>query len=154
MHGGHFRPSVWDPLLTISQILTVQSLFYSSLGIFIFITDCLFGQDPSLNHIFNYKDVTIRTWIGLFIIISYLLNAIVAAFYLWHIVKRAKSCLDHSATIHVIHFFSCWIFNSFPSTVSWWILNIICAAITCICGEFLCMKTELKSIPLLSKSEV
>lgn len=154
MHGGHFRPSVWDPLLTVAQIVTVQSLFYSSLGILIFITDCLFGQDPSLQHIFNYKDVTIRTWIGLFIIISYLINAIAAAFYLWHIVKRAKSCLDYSATIHILHFLCCWLFNSFPSTVSWWILNIICATITCICGEFLCMKTELKSIPLLSKSEV
>lgn len=154
MHGGHFRPSVWDPLLTIAQIITIQSLYYSSLGILVFVIDCLFGHDPSLNHIFNYSDIIIRTWIGLFVIISYLVNSIAASFYLWYIVKRAKSCLDYSATIYIIHFICCWILNSFPSTFSWWLLTIICASITCICGEFLCMKTELKSIPLLSKSEV
>lgn len=154
MHGGHFRPSVWDPLLTIAQIITVQSLFYSSLGILTYIVDCVFGHDPTLHHIFNYSDITVRTWTGLFIILCYLVNALAASFYLWYIVKRAKSCLDHSATIHITHFISCWIINSFPSTMAWWILNIICASITCILGEYLCMKTELKSIPLLSKSEV
>lgn len=78
-----------------------------------------------------------------------------SSFYLWYIVKRAKPCLDYSATIHTIHLLFCWIFTgSFPFSFSWWILNSICIGITCVCGEFLCMKTEMKSIPLLSKSEV
>lgn len=37
---------------------------------------------------------------------------------------------------------------SFPSTMSWWLLNSVCAALMCVCGEFLCLKTELNDIPV------
>lgn len=36
----------------------------------------------------------------------------------------------------------------FPVNMSWWLLNAVCAAIMCVCGEFLCLRTELKEIPV------
>lgn len=45
-------------------------------------------------------------------------------------------------------------FRYFPTTISWWLLNIISAGIMCICGELLCMRTELKAIPLTSTPKV
>lgn len=34
------------------------------------------------------------------------------------------------------------------NTVSWWVINVICIALMCVSGEFLCMRTELKAIPV------
>jgi hypothetical protein len=74
---------------------------------------------------------------------------------LWLVVKRAKPCLDHSVTIHIIHVVAVCLFSHhIPMSLSWWLLNVICAGITCITAEFLCLKSELKDIPLLSKDDV
>ncbi|KAI1285297.1 Protein SYS1 -like protein [Halotydeus destructor] len=153
---GQFRYTVWDPLLTASQVVTMQSFYYTSLGILIFVADCLYGQSPSLSHIFSYQDVSAKTGFGRFIIICYLINSLCGSFYLWNIVKRAKPCLDFSATVHIVHLvLSCLYNGSFPTAISWWILNIICVTIMCVCGEFLCMKREMKDIPLLgAKADV
>lgn len=68
---------------------------------------------------------------------------------LWFLIQRTKQCLDFSCTAHLIHLFACWFYNGhFPSSISWWLLHIACLAIMCICGEFLCMRSELKAIPL------
>lgn len=68
---------------------------------------------------------------------------------MWIIVQRTKLCLDFSSTVHFLHLIACWFYNGqFPLAFSWWCLNIICSAVMCICGEFLCMRTELKAIPV------
>lgn len=75
--------------------------------------------------------------------------------YLWVIVSRAKPCLDFSATIYLIHLVLCWIYNQqFPSTFSWWILQVICMSIMCVTAEFMCAQWESKPIPLLQKEEI
>ncbi|CAG2103417.1 unnamed protein product [Medioppia subpectinata] len=147
--SGHFRYTQWDPQLIISQIITIQSLFYTSLGVLIYISDCITGHSPQLNHLFNYQELNFKSSHGRLIILSYFLNALFGALVLWHLVQRAKPCLDFSVTTHLIHLVICWVFSGhFPSSMWWWIVNILSVTITCVCGEFLCLKTELKSIPL------
>lgn len=55
MAGGHFRSNVWDPVLIVAQILSMQSLFYTSLGLWISLvdSDLLGGFDKSLDQVFN-----------------------------------------------------------------------------------------------------
>ncbi|KAH9361872.1 hypothetical protein HPB48_003719 [Haemaphysalis longicornis] len=68
---------------------------------------------------------------------------------LWYFVQRTKQCLDFSCTVHLFHLIGCWIYNAaFPHTLSWWLLNTACVTVTCVCGEFLCIRTEMKAIPL------
>ncbi len=68
---------------------------------------------------------------------------------LWYIVRRTKQCLDFTATVHFFHFIICWCVNGyFPNTVSWWLVTTIAIIIMTVLGEFLCMRTELKAIPL------
>ena len=52
---GQFRYTTWDPILIVSQILTVQTMFYTSLGILIYVADCLTDYSPSLTHMFSYQ---------------------------------------------------------------------------------------------------
>ena len=55
MAGGSFRYTVWDPFMIIAQIVTLQCIYYVSLGLWIFIFDFLFGTPRSLDHIFKYQ---------------------------------------------------------------------------------------------------
>lgn len=78
-----------------------------------------------------------------------------SSLYLWYVIKRAKPCLDYASTIHCLHLLFSWmIMGRFPWSLSWWMINVICLTITCVCGEFLCMRTEMKTIPLLSAMEM
>lgn len=68
---------------------------------------------------------------------------------LWAIVQRTKLCLDFSVTAHILHLIATLLYSSaWPSSASWWVLQFSCATVTCVLGEFLCMRTEMKSIPL------
>ncbi|KAI4468301.1 sys1 [Holotrichia oblita] len=71
------------------------------------------------------------------------------AVILWFVVERTKQCLDFSCTWYFFHLIVCWFYNgNFPTTFSWWTLNIACVSVMCVCGEFLCLKSELQAIPL------
>lgn len=86
---------------------------------------------------------------GRSVILSFVLNAFIGALILRFVVGRTKLCLDFSCTYHFIHLMVCWIYNgAFPSTFSWWFLNAACATLMCVFGEFLCLKIELKEIPV------
>lgn len=109
---------------------------------------------------------------GRLVICAFVLNSMIGSIALWFIVRRTKLCLDFwylltpntavpncylslklnlhfSCTFHIFHLFVCWWFNaSFPWTFSWWLLNCVCATIMCALGEVLCLKTELKEIPV------
>lgn len=57
-------------------------------------------------------------------------------------------CLDFAATAHLIHLIVCTIYAGFPTTLTWWLLNLACMALMSVIGEFICMRTELKAIPV------
>jgi hypothetical protein len=53
--AGSFRYTVWDPIMIIAQMATLQSLYYVSLGLWIFIFDILQGSPRSIDQIFMYQ---------------------------------------------------------------------------------------------------
>lgn len=146
---GQFRNTAWDPTLIISQIIALQSVYYLTLGVWLVALDFIVGTSRSLDHIFKYQEIQVRDVTGKLVIVSYVLNSLTGSVGLWWLVQRTKLCLDFSCTAQFMHLVFCWMYNGyFPNTLSWWLLNLACATIMCICGEFLCMRTELKAIPL------
>ncbi|XP_053618474.1 protein SYS1 homolog [Plodia interpunctella] len=146
---GSFRYTQWDPCLIISQIVAMQSLMYLCLCLLTAIMQDLTGSTRTLDHIFEYHEIHVRDSEGRAVITAFVINAVIGAFLLWTVIGRTKLCLDFSCTYHGIHLLICWIYNgNFPFSFSWWTLNIACAAITCVTGEFLCLRTELQAIPL------
>lgn len=86
---------------------------------------------------------------GRLVIAAFAVNSVLGSLALWFIVRRTKLCLDFSCTFHIVHLCICWWYNAmFPTNASWWLLNAVCAAIMCVCGEFLCLRTELQEIPV------
>ncbi|PNT72311.1 hypothetical protein BRADI_2g42471v3, partial [Brachypodium distachyon] len=70
-----------------------------------------------------------------------------AAFMLY-VIERAKKCLDFAATLYIIHLFICIIYGGWPASITWWVVNIVSLAIMSLLGEYLCIRRELRDIPV------
>ncbi|XP_034241977.1 protein SYS1 homolog [Thrips palmi] len=146
---GQFRSTIWDPTLILSQILSVQFIFYCCLGLWLLLVNAVSGAYCSLDLLFKYEEIHVQNFGGRAVIAAFVLNSLTGAIALWFIVCRTKQCLDFAATAHFLHLLICWHYNShFPATLSWWLLNAACVTIMCVYGEYLCLRTELQAIPL------
>ncbi|KAI2663902.1 hypothetical protein H4Q32_012530 [Labeo rohita] len=142
--GSHFRSYVWDPVLIISQIILMQCIYYSFLGLWLAGVDGLVHTSRSLDQIFSYEVLGFSTTQGRL--------SMMAALGLWFFIRRGKQCLDFTVTVHFFHMIGCWIYNAhLPAALSWWLVNVACMALMAVIGEYLCMRTELRAIPLSSK---
>uniref|UniRef100_A0A671SHB6 Protein SYS1 homolog n=1 Tax=Sinocyclocheilus anshuiensis TaxID=1608454 RepID=A0A671SHB6_9TELE len=178
--GSHFRSYVWDPILIISQIMLMQCIYYSFLGLWLAGVDGLVHTSRSLDQIFSYE-VTVQiefikrkmnkidvvnpelqitsllsvkvlgfsTTQGRLSMMAFILNSLTCALGLWFFIRRGKQCLDFTVTVHFFHMICCWIYNAhLTAALSWWLVNVACMALMAVIGEYLCMRTELRAIPV------
>lgn len=52
---ANFRSYIWDPVLILSQILLMQCIYYSFLGLWLAGVDSLIQTSRSLDQIFSYE---------------------------------------------------------------------------------------------------
>ncbi|KAK9765988.1 hypothetical protein K7432_005249 [Basidiobolus ranarum] len=144
-----FRATTWDPLLIISQIVTLQSLCYLSAALITLIVDGLTGADITLDNLLNFREYRGDTMFGWTLATGWLTNSVFGVFILLHIVERAKLCLDFTITFHFFHFlFTSMYSQQIPSHFMWWALNIISCCLMSIGGEWMCMRKEMTPIQL------
>lgn len=149
--AGQFRSYVWDPLLILSQIVLMQTVYYGSLGLWLALVDALVRSSPSLDQMFDAEILGFSTPPGRLSMMSFVLNALTCALGLLYFIRRGKQCLDFTVTVHFFHLLGCWLYSSrFPSALTWWLVQAVCIALMAVIGEYLCMRTELKEIPLSS----
>lgn len=72
------------------------------------------------------------------------------AAYVFILVERAKKCLDFTVTLYIIHLILCCLYTGFPTSFLWWFVYVVCVVVTALLGEWLCMRRELKDIPMRS----
>ncbi|KAG6480618.1 hypothetical protein ZIOFF_057203 [Zingiber officinale] len=77
-----------------------------------------------------------------------LLFSLSRAVFLLYLIERAKKCLDFSATLYIIHLFISIIYGGWPSSITWWVVNIIGLALMSLLGEWLCIRREMQEIPI------
>ncbi|KAK0145540.1 Protein SYS1 [Merluccius polli] len=181
--ASHFRSYIWDPVLIVSQIVLMQCIYYSFLGLWMAGVDSLVQSNRSLDQIFSYqvcpalnhvhhhtssRQYTKRTIVALsktvplylqvlgfatiqgrLSMMAFVLNSLTCALGLWFFIRRGKQCLDFTVTVHFFHMIGCWIYNAhLPAALSWWLVNVACMALMAVIGEYLCMQTELRAIPV------
>lgn len=154
--NGRFRSYVWDPFLIVSQIVTLQCVFYSTLGLVIAACLSLGGYTPSLDLLFDTTSIHYIGQTNRLVLIAHVINSLFGALALWYIIQRAKQCLDFTCTLHLIHFFICWIYSRhFPTYLVWWLVQTSCIVLMVVVGEYLCFRSDMKDIPLVgSKADV
>uniref|UniRef100_A0A4W5NV27 Protein SYS1 homolog n=1 Tax=Hucho hucho TaxID=62062 RepID=A0A4W5NV27_9TELE len=174
--GSHFRSYIWDPVLILSQIVLMQCIYYSFLGLWLAGVDSLVQTNRSLDQIFSYEVcphgmcpvlsvvselihnmalclqvLGFATMQGRLSMMAFILNSLTCALGLWFFIRRGKQCLDFTVTVHFFHMIGCWIYNAhLPAALSWWLVNVACMALMAVIGEYLCMRTELRAIPVNS----
>ena len=138
-----YGTSVWDPVLIVAQIASVQALFYINLctALYVFLGGSTRGP-LTLELVFDY-----RTLRGVFPIAAYLVSALAGSVVLYFVVERTKKCLDFTLTLYLFHFVGCSFYGGFPLSVEWWVTIGVSAACMTLAGESLCMKKELRDIP-------
>lgn len=83
-----FRSKIWDPMLIVSQIISMQFLFYSSLLIFNYLLNEFVnlanfsGQIVySLDQIFDYRLLNLKNAHNSFVCFSFFFNSILSSFF-------------------------------------------------------------------------
>ncbi|XP_077805070.1 protein SYS1 homolog isoform X1 [Macaca mulatta] len=74
--AGQFRSYVWDPLLILSQIVLMQTVYYGSLGLWLALVDGLVRSSPSLDQMFDAEILGFSTPPGRLSMMSFILNAL------------------------------------------------------------------------------
>ena len=177
MMAGNFRYTVWDPWMILAQMATLQCWYYVSLGLWLFILEAITGYPRNLDNIFKYSSLFVSLSHGKVVVAAFIFNALLRLLFiqishpfhsylisfifnfsslaLWNVVQRTKLCLDFTCTVHVFHVLICWYYNgTIASSFSWWVINTICVTLMCVSGEFLCMRTELRAIPISMGAKV
>ncbi|GMH15956.1 hypothetical protein Nepgr_017797 [Nepenthes gracilis] len=139
---------VWDPWLIVAQIVCLQCLYYLTLGLFMAVLVGTRVSRMSLVYFFDFATVTASTVTGWGVIASFMLSAVAGAGYMVYLIERAKKCLDFSATLYIIHLFICYIYGGWPSSITWWVVNVTGLAMMALLGEYLCIRRELREIPI------
>ncbi|XP_073301922.1 uncharacterized protein [Primulina huaijiensis] len=139
---------VWDPWLIVAQIVCLQCLYYQTLGILLSILVGTRVSKMSLAYFFDYATVNSATITGWSVMASFFLSSVAGAGFLLYLVERAKKCLDFSATLYIVHLFICAIYGGWPSSITWWVVNITSLTVMALLGEYLCMRRELREIPI------
>ncbi|OIT05292.1 PREDICTED: protein SYS1 homolog [Nicotiana attenuata] len=143
-----YGTSVWDPWLIVAQIVCLQCLYYLTLGIFLAILVGTRVSRMSLVYFFDYATVTASTVTGWCVIAAFILTSLAGAGLLLYLIERAKKCLDFSATLYIVHLFICIVYGGWPSSITWWVVNITGLAVMALLGEYLCIRRELLEIPI------
>lgn len=145
---------VWDPWLIVSQIVCLQCLYYLSLGLFMWILVGSHVPRLTLLYFFDYSMLSVSTVTGWCVLAAFFFTALAGAGYMFFLIERAKKCLDFAATLYIIHLFLCLIYGGWPSTVTWWVSNGVGLAAMALLGEWLCIRRELRDIPVRTRTSV
>ncbi|KAG0268079.1 hypothetical protein DFQ27_007583 [Actinomortierella ambigua] len=133
----------WDPVLILSQIACLQSVWYCSISVIVYTLFTLTGTEISLDVILDYREIRFDNSAGLLLGFAWLLNACVG------IVSRARLVLDFSLTLLMYHVVMTTLYSDhLPTSFLWWGLNATTAGIMIFGGEYLCMRQEMEPILL------
>ncbi|KAG5518104.1 hypothetical protein PMAC_003290 [Pneumocystis sp. 'macacae'] len=139
--------NTFDPILIVSQIIAVQSLFYLSettLVLFLFVIS---GKQVSLDYIFDFHKISLNDVESLVAGLIWDINSVFGILILFFVVRRTKQVLDFTLTMHFIHFIIVFLYSGhFPSNTYWWVVQMISCVFMCLGGEWMCMQRELKPI--------
>ncbi|XP_049589075.1 protein SYS1 homolog isoform X2 [Syngnathus scovelli] len=74
--GSHFRSYIWDPVLIVLQIILMQCIYYSFLGLWLAGVDSLVPARASLDQIFSYEILGFAPILGRLSMMAFALNSL------------------------------------------------------------------------------
>lgn len=96
-------------------------------------------------------DAAARAFRSLSPLHSALTTSLALSLYIYESVSLCSvRCLDFAATTYLLHLLLCAAYAGWPVAFEWWALNAGCLVLMAVLGEYVCMRRELREIPLTS----
>jgi hypothetical protein len=84
--------------------------------------------------------------------ISFVVTSVSSCGVLLLVVGRAKKCLDFCSTMYLYHMLVVFCLSGIPRSVLWWVLIVLGVVISTVCSELVCLRREMREIPVSSGS--
>lgn len=139
---------VFDPLLIIYQIATLQCLYYFVFGSLLLVSNILIGSLLSLDLMFSANYLGAESDYGFLVACPQIVAGLVGGYLLAFVVEKIKKCLDFSVTVWFVHLIVCTAYDGFPNAWGWWVSNGVSFLCMVFLGEYLCAAREMENIPL------
>ena len=123
MTGKLFGENTYDPKFIITQILALQTIFYTFLSSSTFLMNHILGLNNNLTQLFHPDIYDFNDSYSLSTLLSMIITAPITVFSMVIIVERASKCLDFGSTIFGIHLFIVTCTQQFPLALFWWVFN-------------------------------
>ncbi|KAI1339883.1 integral membrane protein S linking to the trans Golgi network-domain-containing protein [Xylariaceae sp. FL0016] len=135
------------PLRILSQIISLQCVYYFVAILLMKFTTLVQGSSFSLDLVFDYESLrgdTTQGWLYGFV---WLCNAGVIVVALVTMICRSKLVLDFAFTLHFLHLLVviAWT-HSVPRNMAWWVTMFTSGVVTVAGGTYGCQWRELRPI--------
>uniref|UniRef100_A0A6B2LPK1 Uncharacterized protein n=1 Tax=Arcella intermedia TaxID=1963864 RepID=A0A6B2LPK1_9EUKA len=128
--------------MIVAQILCIQFSYYVAVGFLVVVLDAFFGVLPSLDQLFDGRQISFQMTSNIGSTISLFLAPIPSALVILYVVGKAKKVLDFTVSKFLIHLVICSSYGGFPTTWVWWVSHLVSVTLETLLAEFLCLRSE------------
>ncbi|KAJ2800629.1 hypothetical protein H4R20_003988 [Coemansia guatemalensis] len=143
-----FRPAVWDPVLILAQITTLQCFGYSAFSFLAVVASLVSDVRLRPALLFDGELVRHDTVEGWIVALAMLAMAAANILPLVYMVERSRLCIDFSLTFFAVHLVLVWWHGGAPPPLPWWLLVAASAALMALGGRAACRRRELLPIAI------
>eukprot|EP01062_Namystynia_karyoxenos_P047150 TRINITY_DN35477_c0_g1_i2.p2 TRINITY_DN35477_c0_g1~~TRINITY_DN35477_c0_g1_i2.p2 ORF type:complete len:205 (+),score=54.66 TRINITY_DN35477_c0_g1_i2:68-616(+) len=139
----------FDPAFVLAQIAAVQAAWYLLLGVALAVGDAYLGlPPPDLPQLLAAEICESPRHSHAATVAAHLAACAGASGAVCALVERSKRCLDHAATVSVLHLATCWALLGLPKCIAWYGLAAGCCGVTWLGARQLCRWREAREVPL------
>ncbi|KAJ2158843.1 hypothetical protein GGF46_003462 [Coemansia sp. RSA 552] len=144
-----FRRTAWDPILIVSQIVTLQCFGYGTFSFLMILAAILTDVQLSPQLLFDSTLVrgdTVEGWVIGCGLVSMGAANILPLVYM---VERSRLCVDFSLTFFAVHLILVWWNQAAPPTgLLWWLVVGGSGCLMALGGRAACLRRELLPIAI------
>ncbi|KAJ2502061.1 hypothetical protein GGH96_001462 [Coemansia sp. RSA 1972] len=144
-----FRKSVYDPVLIVAQIVTLQCFGYSTFSVLMVFASILTNVELTPRLLFSSSSVQ-PTVEGAIVGVSLICMGIMNIVPLVYMVERSRLCIDFSATFFVVHVIVVWWTQHQVPELLWWAVMAVAMGVMAVGGRAVCSRRELLPIAIRS----
>jgi len=138
----------FDPVLIISQIFLILSLYYIIQIFFTFLFNTIFGLKLHIDQILAAEVLDFSTPYGFaYLCTSFFTYLFMCVLYIV-IVDKANKILDYVLTNFLFHLIMTTLNSHFPFNFLWWMTHSIFLILTTLISEFISLKLDQRGIKL------
>ncbi len=138
----------FDPVLIISQICLIFSIYYTLQIFFTILFNSLFGIRLHIHQILSSEVLDFSTSYGIAYICTSFFTYLFICVVLIVIVDKANKILDYILTNFLFYLIMTTLNSHFPTSFMWWLIHSCFLLVVTLISEFISLKLDQRGIKL------